>query len=168
MRQQCPINVQYREQVRPEDCDSVRDIVASSGFFNDEEVDTAVELVEERLADGVRSGYFFIFAEREGTVLGYTCYGPIPGAVKSYDLYWIAVRQEYRSLGLGSELLARSEKKIAQRGGRRVYVETSSRALYTPTQAFYQAHGYRQEAVLQDYYAPGDSKLIYVKQVKDG
>jgi ribosomal protein S18 acetylase RimI-like enzyme len=157
--------LRFREEVHPSDRDVVRDIIMASGFFSLAEVAIAVELVEARLAQGRQSGYDFIFAEHDRDVVGYTCFGPIPGTVVSYDLYWIAVRHQYRGQGVGSILIRRSEEMITALGGRRIYVETSSRALYTPTHAFYEARGYRQEALLEDYYAPGDSKLIYVKVV---
>lgn len=153
----------YREAVRPDDRAAVRDIIAASGFFSREEVAVAVELVDARLDQGVQSGYAFIFAEQDHEVLGYACFGPIPATTASYDLYWIAVRQPYRNLGLGGELLRLSEQRVVEQGGRRLYVETASRPLYAPTHAFYRRHGYRQEAVLKDYYAPGDGKVIYVK-----
>ena len=156
-------NLHWRATVQPGDGDSVRAIVASSGFFTPEEIRIAVELVEERLNKGPASGYSFLFAEQAREVLGYTCFGPIAGTRSSFDLYWIAVRQERRGAGLGRELLARSEEAIARMGGVRVYVETSARLLYAPTREFYTSCGYRQEALLTDFYAPGDSKLIYVK-----
>ena len=152
-----------RDEVQPRDREVVRDIIATSGFFSLDEVAIAVELVEERLAQGLQSGYYFVFAEHDNEVVGYTCFGPIPGTLVSYDLYWIAVRHQYRGQGVGSILMRRSEEMIAALGGHRIYAETSSRSLYVPTHAFYNAQGYRQEALLEDYYAPGDSKLIYVK-----
>jgi GNAT superfamily N-acetyltransferase len=159
------MQLQFRDEVRPGDQAVVRDIITASGFFSPDEVAIAVELVAERLAHGVRSGYYFWFAERGREVVGYTCFGPIPGTLVSYDLYWIAVRHPYRSQGIGTILLQRSECTMAALGGRRIYVETSSRAQYKPTHAFYDAQGYHCEALLEDYYAPGDSKLIYVKVV---
>jgi GNAT superfamily N-acetyltransferase len=156
-------DIQYRDQVHPSDREVVREIIAAAGVFSQAEVEIAVELVETRLAQGLRSGYYFLFAEGGGEVLGYTCFGPIPGTTASYDLYWIAVRQPYRGMGLGSALLVRSENAISRLGGCRIYIETSSRSLYAPTHAFYLAHGYRQEALLDDFYAPGDGKLIYGK-----
>jgi ribosomal protein S18 acetylase RimI-like enzyme len=155
----------FREEVQPRDREVVRDIIMASGFFSLAEVAIAVELVDERLAQGLQSGYYFLFAEHDNEVVGYTCFGPVPGTLVSYDLYWIAVRNQYRGQGVGSLLIRRSEEMIRALGGRRIYVETSSRALYIPTHAFYDAQGYRQEAFLEDYYAPGDSKLIYVKVV---
>jgi ribosomal protein S18 acetylase RimI-like enzyme len=156
-------SLRFREEVRPDDREVVRQIITTSGFFSPDEVAIAVELVETRLAQGLRSGYYFWFAEDANGVMGYTCFGPIPGTLVSYDLYWIAVQNQYRGQGVGTLLLRRSEQTIAEQGGRRIYIETSARALYASTQAFYNAQGYHQEALLQDYYAPGDSKMIYVK-----
>lgn len=156
----------YRDHVMPADRDTVKDIVESTGFFHTEEVDIAVEIVDERLEKGEPSGYHFLFCENgDADVLGYTCFGPIPGTEKSFDLYWIAVHRQYQGRGIGRGLLGRSEDVIKSKGGSRIYIETSSRELYRPTQAFYTASGYIQEAVLQDFYSPGDSKIIYVKAV---
>ncbi len=159
--------VTIREDVRPADAEAVRAIVVSAGFFHDFEVDVAVELVEERLARGPASGYFFLFAESGGRVVAYSCYGPIACTVGSYDLYWIAVQADCRGRGLGRRLLRLTEERIAARGGRRIYVETSSRELYRPTQRFYEQCGYRREALLRDFYDIGDGKLIYCRVVAE-
>jgi ribosomal protein S18 acetylase RimI-like enzyme len=155
----------FRQEVHSGDLDEVREIVKSSGFFSDDEIGIAVELVQERLVQGEKSGYFFLFAERVGRIAGYTCYGPIPGSLHSYDLYWIAVQDGLRHAGIGKELLARSEALIRQRGGKRIYIETSSRPQYTTTLAFYRHFGYREAAFLEDFYAPGDGKIVLVKVI---
>ncbi|MCU0553578.1 MAG: GNAT family N-acetyltransferase [Syntrophales bacterium] len=141
----------------------MRDIVASTGLFRPDEIGIAVELVEERLRVGPASGYHFIFAEREGRVLGYSCYGPVPLTLQSYDLYWIAVRKDVQGTGIGRMLLERSEAAVIELGGRRVYIETSSKAMYRDTRRFYELNGYRAEATLKEFYSPGDHKVIYVK-----
>ncbi|MGK5094426.1 GNAT family N-acetyltransferase [Deltaproteobacteria bacterium TL4] len=153
----------YREKAQPSDCAAIQKIVASSGFFCEDEVKIAVELVEERLAKGERSGYFFIFAEHYGEVIGYTCFGPIDGTLFSFDFYWLAVLEEWRGRGIGMELIQRTEQSIARSGGTRIYIETSSRDQYTPTRKLYLKTGYIEEAVIQDFYAPGDGKVIYTK-----
>ncbi|MBN1105272.1 MAG: GNAT family N-acetyltransferase, partial [Deltaproteobacteria bacterium] len=56
----------YRDTPVPPDIKTIREIVSSSGFFSPAEVEIAGELVEERLAKGVSSGYHFIFAEDDG------------------------------------------------------------------------------------------------------
>ena len=162
-----PTDPVFRYEVRPEDREHVRRIVASTGFFNPAEIDVAVELVHERLTRGAASGYHFVFLERDGEVLGYACYGPIAGTAASFDLYWIAVDHSIRRRGLGQLLMAETERLIHQAGGRRVYIETSRRSQYAPTRRFYERSGYRVEAMLKDFYAPGDDKAIYVKALTD-
>jgi ribosomal protein S18 acetylase RimI-like enzyme len=155
----------FRETLNPPDTEHVRAIVQSTGFFSPAEVEIAVELAIERLVKGLDSGYHFLFAEQNNRVVGYSCFGPIPGAQASIDLYWIAVHNDFRGAGIGKKLMVESERAIKRMGGRRIYVETSSRAQYQPTRAFYLACGYKQEALLEDFYAPGDSKVIYVKVI---
>jgi GNAT superfamily N-acetyltransferase len=155
--------LELRDQAIPADEAAVREIVASTGFFHGAEVDVAVELVHERLIKGDASGYFFLFAEIDGRTAGYACYGPIACTVGSYDLYWIAVHHQYQHHGIGRTLLLATERKIAEARGRRIYVETSSREQYQPTRNFYEHFAYRVEAVLPEFYAPGDGKVIYSK-----
>lgn len=155
--------ITLRETVGPSDPGAVRRIVASSGFFNPEEIEVAVELVEDRLARGEASDYRFVFADRGGETVGYTCFGHIEGTAESHDFYWIAVDEAKRGGGVGGKLLRATEEAIFRLGGRRIYVETSSRDLYEPTRAFYRKHGYLEETRLRDFYAPGDDKVFFVK-----
>lgn len=153
----------FRTVATPQDVDAVRAIASSTGFFSDEELAIAVELIEDRLDRGDSSDYHFVFAERASQTIAFACFGRIPGTQNSIDLYWIAVREDHRGQGVGGALLAECERLIRQMGGRRIYVETSSRAQYQPTRQFYLACGYRIEATLQDYYAPGDGLVILLK-----
>jgi GNAT superfamily N-acetyltransferase len=157
------VKIAFRTSVTEKDLETVRRIADSTGFFYAEEIDTAVELVEDRLAKGPRCGYHFLFAEQDGQTVGYASYGPIACTKESYDLYWLVVSGEFRGKGLGSQLLEQSEEAIAALGGTRVYIETSARPLYVPTRAFYLARGYTQIAELEDFYAPGDAKAMYLK-----
>lgn len=60
------------------------------------------------------------------------------------------VAEKYRQQGVGSALLAESERNLALRGVRHVLLET---AVSNETAiAFWQRHGYRIEATLKNYY----------------
>jgi len=155
----------FRENVVPEDAGIVRRLAEGSGAFSPEEVDVAVELVEERLAKGLKSGYHFLFAEESGNVVGYTTYGLTPCTRSSFDLYWIVVDPRLKGRGIGTRLMAETERRIRDLGGTRVYVETSSREDYAATRGFYLHCGYSLEAFLRDFYAPGDSLHIYLKEL---
>jgi ribosomal protein S18 acetylase RimI-like enzyme len=162
---QLSLPIDFRLEAQEADRRRVREIVASTGVFSQVEIEVAVELLDERLVQGPKSGYHFVFAARGRRTLGYTCYGPIPLTATSYDLYWIAVDKAFQGQKIGQLLLAKSEELIRAAGGRQVYIETSNRAQYIPTRKFYLRNGYRQEALLKDFYAPGDDKVIYVKRL---
>ncbi|MBK8270419.1 MAG: GNAT family N-acetyltransferase [Planctomycetes bacterium] len=155
----------FRCDVRPGDEQHVRRMVASSGFFRLDEIPVAVELVEEALRKGAASGYSFVFAEEEGRPLGYACFGLIPCTLSSFDLYWIVVEQECRGRGIGRDLMMRVEEAVRESGGRRVYIETSTRDQYAPTRHFYERCGYAKVAELPDFYADGDGKAVFCRQL---
>jgi ribosomal protein S18 acetylase RimI-like enzyme len=153
----------FREALRPEDRAGVRELVASTGFFRADEIEIAVELVEERLARGAMSGYEFIFADLDGRLAGYACYGPIPCTTGSFDLYWIAVDPRCQRHGIGRALMSAVESRIAARGGQRIYIDTSGKDQYASTRAFYERNGFHCDARLKNFYAPGDDRVIYAK-----
>ncbi|HNX49483.1 MAG TPA: GNAT family N-acetyltransferase [Thermoanaerobaculaceae bacterium] len=153
----------FRTEVRTTDGDAVRRIVMSSGFFNPDEIDVAVGLVDEHLAEGEASGYHFVFVEQDGEVIGYGCFGPIACTRSSFDFFWIAVQEGVRGQGVGRRLVEVCEARMRQLGATRIYVETSGREQYAPTRHFYLRFGYHEAAVFPDFYAPGDDKVVYLK-----
>lgn len=154
----------FRRDVRPDDVATVEHIIRSSGFFSEEEVQIAKELVQANLAQGeAASGYSFVFLDVGGRTVGYSCWGPIGCTVRRYDMFWIAVEDGHRGKGYGKMLLERVEDEIAKAGGEKIYVETSSRQQYKPTRLFYGSNGYRIEAQLKDFYNWGDHKVIFTK-----
>jgi GNAT superfamily N-acetyltransferase len=158
-----PVEWTIRSEVCSSDRDSIRRLVSATGFFRDDEIDVAVELVDTRLEKGDESGYYFVLAEQQGQVVGYACYGPIACTLGSFDLYWIAVDPEQQGKGLGRRLMEESERRILEAGGRHIYIETSGRPQYTPTRAFYERCGYELAAVLKDFYDRDDDKWIWRK-----
>ena len=156
--------LKFRREVIPEDPGRVEAIVRSSGFFREDEISVAVELVDERLLKGPESGYEFIFGVMEGITAAYSCFGLIPCTLHSYDLYWIATHRDHMNRGIGRRLLRETESEIWRLGGETIYVETSSRELYAPTRAFYLKNGYAEKARFEDFYDRGDDKVVYVKR----
>ncbi len=155
--------VRVRRAVRAGDRAKIKALLVATGFFNDEEIEVALELVDARLEEGEGGHYRFLIAEDGARMLGYACWGPILGTRASVDLYWIAVHPGAQGRGVGRELMDATETWVAAEGLSRVYVETSTRAQYVPTRAFYLRCGYDLVAELEDFYAPGDGKAIFVK-----
>jgi GNAT superfamily N-acetyltransferase len=158
-------SIVFRCDVCPDDRETVRRLVGSTGVFSPVEIDVAVELVDDRLECGAESDYQFVFAEHEGRAVGYTCYGKIALTAASFDLYWIAVDKSFHGKKIGQALLEKTEELIRKAGGQQVYIETSNRLHYAPTRGFYLRCGYHQAALLTDFYAAGDDKVIYAKSL---
>jgi ribosomal protein S18 acetylase RimI-like enzyme len=158
-----PSPTTVRRGIEPADRAAVSRLLAGTGFFNPEELEVAMELVDDRLNLGEESHYRFLVAEHGGAVAGYACWGPIPGTAESADLYWIAVDPSCQGLGIGRALLREAEAWMAAAGRPRVYLETAGRAQYAPTRAFYLACGYHVAAELEDFYSPGDSRVTFLK-----
>jgi ribosomal protein S18 acetylase RimI-like enzyme len=160
--------MQWRDQVCDNDRHAVRQLVTATGFFSPGEQDIAVELVDDALTQGEAAGYEFLFAdneERPGMLRGYACFGPVPSRPRDYDLYWIAVAPSGQRHGLGRQLIAEAERRAVSRGAVSMSIDTSGREQYLPTRAFYARMGYRIHEVVRDFYATGDDKVVYRKQL---
>ncbi|MFI5042659.1 MAG: GNAT family N-acetyltransferase [Acidimicrobiales bacterium] len=141
-------------------------LVRGTGLFREAEVRTAVELLDEALEGD--DDYRFLGAFDGDELVGYACYGPTPDTLGTFDLYWIAVDRARQGAGIGTQLVRAVEQRLAAVGGRLIVVETSSRADYTPTRAFYESRGYAKTATIRGYYAPADDLVIYVKDLTHG
>lgn len=155
----------YRYELTVADKPMIQEIICSSSCFSEAEIKVAIELTEEHLNKKEKSGYFFILAESLGKLLGYICFGPIAGTDKRFDIYWIAVLNNLRHLGIGKKLLQEAEKGIISMDGKIIYIETSSREPYQAARKFYQKNGYKEEAIISNFYSEGDHKIIYSKKI---
>lgn len=157
------MEIRFRKEILPSDPERVREIVESTGFFYDYEIPVAVELAQTALDEGQeKSEYYFLFAEVDGVTVAYSCFGPIACSVGSYDLYWIATHNDFRGTGVGGKLLDATHERIKEMKGRLVVAETSGTEKYLPTRNFYLKNGYLAEAVIKDFYQPGDDKYMFI------
>jgi ribosomal protein S18 acetylase RimI-like enzyme len=134
-------------------------IVRATGVFSDEEVGVALELF-----DAPGDDYELIGAFEGETLVGYACFGSTPATDRTYDLYWIAVHPEAQRSGAGAALMDEVERRLSERQGRLLVIETSSRDDYAPTRRFYHKRGYTEAARLRDFYAPGDDRVVLARR----
>lgn len=144
------------EPAKPEDRQGILAVTANIDIFTDEEKDTVRELWDEQ-----EKGYNFLVARDRERILGYSCFGERALTEGAYDLFWIAVDPSARRLGVGKALMRQTESEVQKRGGRLLVVETSGLDKYASTRSFYDAEGYEKEAVIRDFYKPGDDLVIY-------
>jgi len=143
----------------------VMDIIIRTDFFRQVEVIIAREVFEEAVSEKPGCTYQSYVATIDNKVVGWICFGQTPCTLGTFDIYWIAVERDHQRHHVGTEMLSFAEGQIASQKGRLSVVETSGSDKYKATQKFYIKNGYHQAASVADFYAPGDSKLIFTKVI---
>ena len=156
----------FRTELRREDATAVEALVRRWGIFNDAEVAIAHELVDEALTKGEQaSGYYFLFADGDSGLDGYACVGPVPGAHRRCELYWIAVDPDARRRGLGRRLQHAAEDKARALGADYLVAETSTLPAYGAARGFYVSAGFQLIAEVPDWHDDGDGLAIFRKRL---
>jgi ribosomal protein S18 acetylase RimI-like enzyme len=83
----------------------------------------------------------------------------------TYNLYLIAVHQDFQAQGIGGQIMAYVESYLQSKGKRILLVETSGLPEFELTRKFYDKCGYNREAVIRDFYRDGEDKVIFWKKL---
>ena len=153
----------FRTEPQGSDVEDVRQIVASTGFYNENEISVAVDLVQERLDRGLACDYLFIFADYGGRAVSFVCFGPIPCAKNNFEMYWMATHGDYRRKGIGREILKRVERVVWAFSGRALYLSTSSKQIFMSTREFFLKSNYRVDATLFNFYDENEHRMVFTK-----
>ncbi len=154
------------------DRESLETLILATGAFSASETDVALQVFDEAFPPDEGTGdpdYAFLGvcdAADTARLLGYVCYGPIPGNDRGYDVYWIAVHPGVQHRGLGTVLMHEVESRLAAWSARLIVVETSGRAAYALTRAFYARLGYTESGRVRGFYAPDDDRVLFTKRLK--
>lgn len=138
-------------------------MAAETGFFKDHEVIALEEVFDDYHAENHKYDHKAYVLEGSGTNLGFVYFAPAPMTEGSWQLWWIVVKADQQGKGLGGRLLNFAEDFCREKGGRVMFIETSSQPKYEPTRQFYLKYKYNQEAVLREFYARGDDMVVYRK-----
>jgi ribosomal protein S18 acetylase RimI-like enzyme len=157
------VKVDIRPMLR-EDKPALMAILRNTPEFTPQEVAVAEEVIGSYLHDP--DIYNIFVAEAGESVAGYICCGQTPLTEGTWDIYWLAVSPDKREQGMGGALTAFAEKRIEEKGGRLIIIETSSKPAYEKTHRFYLDHGYDVIGRIPDFYAPGDDKITLYKRIK--
>jgi GNAT superfamily N-acetyltransferase len=153
----------------PEDRDKISRLLRQGNVFNPEEIQVALEVIDEALNGSGKKDYqVFCAFDNNRNLAGFICFGPIPMTERCYDLYWLKVDEASLRKGVGKTLLRFMEELVAGEGARRIYVETSSTALYRSARSLYEKRGYQLVCSMRDFYREGDHKMVFMKEVQHG
>jgi ribosomal protein S18 acetylase RimI-like enzyme len=148
----------------PNDVPEIERIAAETGAFTRVEVGVVREMLDAFFNPEPRDDHtFVVYRNGSRSILGFACYGPTPMTDRIWDLYWICVDRTHQKNGIGSILLRQVEEEVCQKGARAIYVETSDSDIYQAARDFYERNGYDRLAHIDEFYAPGEGKLMYRK-----
>ncbi|MDD5643879.1 MAG: N-acetyltransferase [bacterium] len=153
------------EKLRAADLPQLKALINNISNFKRSEKDCAMELIRFALKHKKQSDYIIYTAKVNCIAAGFIIYGMIDLTMGCYDLYWIAVHNDYRDNGIGKSLIQSMERNIKKDKGRAVFIETSSKPDYSSTRIFYEKCGYKKAAVIKDFYDKNDHKIIYRKNI---
>ncbi len=156
------------ETPRPEDAPAIERLATGTGVFTPDEIRVVNEMLDGFFDPQPRDDHTFLIY-RNGNpndVAGFACYGPTPLTDGVWDLYWICVDRATQRHGIGSELLKRIEQQLCSQNARAIFLETSDSDAYATAREFYSRHGYECIAHIPDFYAVGDGKVLYRKDLE--
>lgn len=153
-------------QLRQSDVKHIEEILRKTKVFSENEIKVGMELVVIAASDLNQTDYNVYVYEEDGKVLGYYCTGKRPLTDGVYDLYWIAVDPDAGIKGIGKKLIQHAENFVLEKKGRWLLAETSSKASYEKTRNFYFRNNFSVIVQINDFYAMGDSLIIFGKFFK--
>lgn len=102
----------------------------------------------------------------DASPLGWVYFAEDEHAPGIWNLWWIGVHPANHGAGIGTALLQFVERAVATAAGRLLVIETSALPALAATRTFYAQRGYRECGRVPDFYASGDDKVIFARQVE--
>ena len=152
-------------KVNANDRNLLKKILCDVKVFSDEEIDTALELMDEYFENGAGEYYIYVETDRNEKVQGFVCFGKAALSENVYDIYWTVVHPDFQGQNVGTNLMDFAEKHIGENGGSMILIETSSTPVYKKAITFYRRRHYSQIARIPDFYCRGDDKIILAKRL---
>lgn len=149
----------------PSDTPQLVELARETGVFKPLEIDALREVLDDFHAFNHAQGHRSITCEQGGQLLGFAYYAPAAMTDRTWYLYWIAVNKRIHARGIGGRILKWAEDDMRAAGCRLLLIETSSLAHYKLTRQFYVKHQYDQAASIGDFYADGDSLIVFSKRL---
>lgn len=143
------------------------DIIGLQGVLDATELfpaDMLPDMIRGFLSDA-ESADIWLTCEMDGEAVGF-CYA-VPEALAegAWNMLAIAVLPTVQGRGFGGAIVAHLETVLRERQQRILIADTSGTDAFAPTRAFYQKHGYREEARIRDFWADGDEKIVFWKSL---
>lgn len=144
------------------DAEALLSIIKESGQFDDEALAHVADTLEQHLA-GIGGGFWFTADDGEPVGVAYCT--PEPVTIGTWNLLMLWIRSDRHGQGHGAALVKHLENELAGHNARLIIVETSGLAAFESARRFYSKCGFLHEATIKSFFAAGDDKLVFTKQL---
>lgn len=139
---------------------AIIDVLVDTELFPVEMLD---DLMQPFL-DGAVDEHWFVCDARDQGVIGFGFLRPEELAEGTWNLLAIGVRRKAQGNGAGRAMMRYAETFLSKE--RILIIETSGTDAFAMTRDFYLKCGYTLEAMIRDYWAPEDDKVIFWKRLR--
>lgn len=150
------------------DREEIRALALDNGMFRPDEMAGFDEGLDGYLNGESEDRRWFVAVDIADRVEGAAYVAPEPFGDRVWNLYFLAARPDRHRHGAGTALVAHVEHVLRTDGpdvARVLIVETSSGASYEGARRFYASRGFDHEAVIREFYGPGDDKVVFWKSL---
>lgn len=148
---------------KADDIPALKRIVEDTDMFPPEMLD---DMMAGYLTDPECQDFWLTYDDNGPVAIAYCA--PERMAEGTWNLYLIAVDPAHQGKGRGGAVMDHIEAALAGRGARILLVETSGLPEFARTRAFYDRCGYERAAVIRDFYAAGEDKVVFRKDLVAG
>ncbi|NDJ57571.1 GNAT family N-acetyltransferase [Enterobacteriaceae bacterium 4M9] len=149
--------------VQSSDVEPLLTMLKASGQFDEEGLLHIKQTLESHLSG--ESEEIWFSAQQQGLV-GIVYCAPEVMANDVWNVLMLWVSPSHQRQGVGQSLMNKVEQELINKQTRLLLVETSSLNDFSAARAFYSKQGFINEARIAHYYAPGEDKLIYTKNMQ--
>lgn len=152
------------QQIRPvttTDVDELKIVLDSCELFPSEYLD---EMISDYFNNAETEDIWFTFLIDEKPIAIAYC---IPEKLTegTYNLLAIGVSQNAQRKGVASAMMEYIEQQLKRKNGRLLLVETSSDEAQIAARKLYQKIGYKQVAMIDDFWKDGEDKIVFLKHL---
>ncbi len=147
--------------VTPSDIPYLKQVLDSIELFPSEMLD---EMIADFFDNPESEDVWFTALQNEEAISIGFC-SPEKLTEGTYNLYALGIRSDIQAKGIGSKMMSFIEDHLRNKGSRVLIVDTSGTEDFQLTRNFYEKLNYNKEAVIRDFWAEGDDKVVYWKKL---
>ncbi|MGB3534074.1 MAG: GNAT family N-acetyltransferase [Microcoleaceae cyanobacterium] len=136
-------------------------LAEASGLFDADGID----YIKQSLVDYVNGNNDLWLIAIDEKPVGVLYCTPEAMTEGTWNILMLLVSPNVQRQGHGQSLISHVETTLASRGARLVIVETSSIDEFEKARSFYVKCGYSEEARIRNFYAAGDDKVVFSKDL---